>query len=63
MWKVDFSGVEIFTSQNDVEAIQFALALHQSSNLEHTIQVSKTHDPLITGLPDEVVCTLYKAPK
>lgn len=64
MYKVKFNGVEVFTSQTDFEAVQFALSLHQASNLSHTIEVVRSHGPLVVpGSPDEVFCTLFKAEK
>lgn len=51
----------IFFSDKDVEAIQFALSLHQASNLPHEIKVLKSTDPIITGADEIEVCLLYKS--
>lgn len=75
MWKVFFEKVEVFTSKTDVEALQFALSLHQASNSHHVIYVTKPHPdkdgvvPLLLNdaLPgdkvldvDAVVCILTR---
>lgn len=74
MWKVRFEEIEVFTSKTDVEALQFALSLHQASNVPHKIYVTKPHpeeDALkkeFEQLPgdkctavDFVVCTLERS--
>lgn len=64
MHKVKINEVEVFASQTDFEAVQFALSLHQASNLPHTIEVVRSRDPnVVPGSPDEVYCTLFKAEK
>lgn len=60
MWKVKFNETEVFTSKKDVEAIQFALAIHQSSNVPHRIEVVFT--PLVLPGEDMVVCLLQQDP-
>lgn len=39
MWKVKFNEIEVFTSKTDIEALQFALSLHQASNVTHSVEV------------------------
>lgn len=39
LFSVLFNGVKVFNSDNDVQALGFALSLHQTSNVEHEISV------------------------
>lgn len=56
MWKVKFNGIEVFTSKTDIEALQFALSLHQASNVAHLIEVFKPEG----ATPEQCVCLLNK---
>lgn len=44
MHHVTFQDVEVFTSQTDLEAINFAVSLHQASNVTHVIRVFSPDD-------------------
>lgn len=39
VFTVLINGVKVFNSDNDVQALGFALSLHQTSNVEHEISV------------------------
>lgn len=39
IFSVEFNGAQVFTSDNDVQAVGFALGLHQNSNVAHNIRV------------------------
>lgn len=53
IYKVSFCGQEIFNSDNDVQAVGFALGLHQQSNVPHIIEVT-----LVKGESITEVCSL-----
>ena len=57
MYKVKFEKLEVFTSKSDVEAVQFALSLHQASNVKHGITVWHESGENATEI---IVCSLYK---
>lgn len=41
VFTVLINGVKVFNSDNDVQALGFALSLHQTSNVTHLIEVLK----------------------
>lgn len=59
MWKVFFNEVVVFSSKTDVEALQFALSLHQASNVEHEITVHRP--PKNDDNISVCICQLNKA--
>lgn len=44
------TGEIVFRSKNDIEAFQFALSLHQASNVPHTIRVKDPDDTEVAFL-------------
>lgn len=61
MYKVNFGAENLFNSANDIEAIQFAVALHQSSNVPHSIKVViDPQDDTVVPEDWKLVLTLIK---
>lgn len=52
LYNVLYSGVRVYQSDNDVQALGFALGLHQQSNVPHEIKV------VLLGEVSETVATL-----
>lgn len=52
LFNVLYSGVKVYQSDNDVQALGFALGLHQQSNVPHEIKV------VVVGEVCETVATL-----
>ena len=50
VFSVEFNGTQVFTSDNDVQAVGFALGLHQNSNVAHNIRVINPEGVSVTIL-------------
>lgn len=48
VFTVSIQGTDVFKSDNDVQAVVFALSLHQSANLPHEIVVRCQEDEICT---------------
>lgn len=62
MYNVKFNSVSVYTSGTDIEAIQYALAIHQSSNVPHEVKVYlDPQDETIVPEDWKVILTLIKS--
>ena len=53
--------IVVFEAVLDIEAVQFALSLHQASNVPHTVDVWKCSS--VSSLDDLSICSLIKEAK